>query len=101
MREATDEDYKLLQGGRPEVQYKDGLWHICHNYMEGAPLVRTHRDPRGQSVVIWLRGRPLIFQTMEVWEFEGLPCELESISRGGEGYERVFTPSLAVRPRPL
>lgn len=88
MRLAREQDYERLQGGIPFVKFKDGLWHIQHHPKIGSPLVKTRRDPLEEDVSIDLDGETVIFKSGLLYQFEGYPCELESIRRGGAGWER-------------
>lgn len=85
VRRATDDDYKRLQGGRPSVTRDGQLWFIDHSsYKKGGKRVRTHISPEQRGTVI-ING--VEYNTAELWQFEGHPCEVRSLKVGGNGYE--------------
>lgn len=85
-RRATFGDYFSLQGGVPIIsQDEKGLWHIRHNYRDDRVEVKTHIPPSERGTVI-IKG--VEYDTAKLYEFEGKPCETQSIVAGGEGYNR-------------
>lgn len=85
-RKATEEDYRKLQGGMPDVwQDGKGLWHVRHGYREDTPDVRSHKPPsEGERVNIG----GVEYNARLLWEFHGKPCEGQSRRGGGIGYPR-------------
>lgn len=92
MRQATTIDYVRVQGGRPVIELKNGLYHIHHYYLPGTPLVRTLRDPSVDEVAMEVNGEVILFHSGELWQFEGGPCQLQSLINGGHGYDHVHEP---------
>ena len=89
---ATREDYVKIQGGMPDVSEKDGIATIKHNYPEGENMIVKGRVSH-QTVVISVEGKgPREFNAEYLKQFHGEPCERQSKSMGGEGYDRGQTP---------
>ena len=85
--EATSEDYKKIQGGKPTVTEKDGVFTITHNYPGGEGMVvRSRMKP--ETVTLTVDGNPKEFRADLLKQFHGNPCETHSLSVGGEGYDR-------------
>lgn len=79
-------DYFDLQGGKPLIsQDSNGLWHIVHAYREDSPEIVTHISPTERGTV---QIGNKIFEVASLWNFEGKPCESQSLQNGGEGYSR-------------
>lgn len=93
----TQEDWREVQGGKPEIVFKsDKLCYVIHRY-------ENKRDPSGTGAVIptsinevrgWggkktltmdIKGRQVEFPIAMLWKFHGKPCENNSKSR----YDRV------------
>lgn len=79
----------MYQGGIPKV-HKDGdLWYIIHLYKDDSPVIRTANNPFDGEVGIIFQGEHVIFKSGLLWDFEGGPCEQQSLSVGGHGYDRI------------
>lgn len=81
-RQATEADYKAVQGGKPNV-LSDGTRH--HEYRNGE-LVPTFYEMG--TTLLSIGGEVIEFPTADLWQMHGGPCEQRSQQSGGEGYKR-------------
>lgn len=95
----TAEDWKLVQGGMPEVVPvipEKGFFHVIHRYVNtsdpsgtgaiiptSAPLV--DKWPVRKILMTMPDGRKVQFPTALLWKYHGKGCE----SRSGVKYDRV------------
>jgi len=84
---ANDEDYKEIQGGRPERTDKGNLTTYTHNYPGGEGMRVTSHINHGTVTISTSRG-DREFPVDEVRAFHGEPCEKSSRNVGGDGYDR-------------
>jgi hypothetical protein len=83
IKPATEEDYIKIQGGMPKVEIENGITVITHDYKDGDKMVvRSHID-HGTT---YIDGKEFKIDLLR--KFHGDPCEKQSRSIGGEGYER-------------
>jgi hypothetical protein len=86
VRRAGITDYIKIQGGRPNItQDEGGIYHIRHDYRDDRPEVTTHISPAERGTVII---NDVEYDVANLFQFEGAPCEKQSQTRGGEGYNR-------------
>lgn len=81
-RQATEADFKEVQGGRPNVS-SNGTRH--HEYRNGE-VVPTLGD-MGTTLLL-VGGEVVEFNTADLWQMHGGPCEQRSGKSGGKGYDR-------------
>lgn len=87
-REATEEDYQKLQGGKPTVEDLPGIHNIIHDYPGGEGMVvPTHNMDKG-TVLYSVGGDVVEFDVSLVRGLHGDPCEKRSKFVGGDPYER-------------
>lgn len=98
-QEPTEQDWIALQGGIPELWYKQNSPSclIIHNYVgsttnpkpNGAKIPTPLYQFRRPEVTLLLGGRKVNFPRAMLWGLHGQPCEASSLRQGAEGYDRI------------
>lgn len=97
----TEEQWHIIQGGKPEIWYRDGgtnliVFHCYPSTEQTGALVDTpadnpntisHLDPAMEKLVTLLvSGVEVKVPALMLWEFHGKPCEDASETTG---YPRI------------
>lgn len=80
---ATEEDYIRIQGGMPKVEKRGKLTIITHDYEGGEGMIVTSHIDHGTVI---LGNKECKIDLLR--DLHGKPCEGQSRSMGGEGYDR-------------
>lgn len=84
---ATEEDYIEIQGGVPKVSREGKIKTVIHDYPKGeGMIVRSHIEHGTVNLNTSRGSREFKIDLLK--QFHGDPCEKQSRSSGGEGYER-------------
>ncbi|KKU28363.1 MAG: hypothetical protein UX80_C0018G0007 [Candidatus Amesbacteria bacterium GW2011_GWA2_47_11b] len=88
-KQATEADYKTVQGGKPKVAKQGKLTVVTHDYPGGSGRVVSSHKPPTETVILNTTKGPVEFLSALLERFHGKPCENQSIKSGGDPYPRT------------